>query len=120
MKSYKLLFSFLLLSILSINFYFANICLGERTRMDYTVSGVQPGQSCEAIQAPYPFSSPGTPALSNGQTSSSFPVQVPNSGVVGNQGFSLTCGTGYTASTDTDALNVLLFLKGAINEITCF
>jgi hypothetical protein len=120
MKSYKLFFSFLFLLTLSINFSFANICLGDTTTLNYTVSGVQPGQSCLAIRTPEGFDPLLTPTLNNGQTNSSVPVQVPYSGVVGNQGFSLTCGTGWTAGTDTDALNVLLFLKGAINEITCF
>jgi hypothetical protein len=114
MKSYKLLFSFLLLSILSINFSFANICPGDTTTLNYSVSGVQPGQSCSAIAAPINFFSPGTPAVSGGSANGSYSVKVPNSGVVGNQGFSLTCGTGYTASTDTDALNVL-----PLNTSTC-
>jgi hypothetical protein len=108
----KLLFS--LLFLLSVSFNFASaldVCRGQSVTLTYNVSGVQVGQSCDAIQPALGFNPLPAPPVSSGSSSGSYQVTVPAGAPLGpTANFSLTCGN--PSGTGVDNLNV-------VNQASC-
>jgi hypothetical protein len=110
----KLLFSLLFILSATINFASAlDVCRGQTITLAYNVSGVQSGQSCDAVQPAPGFISPGQPPVSGGSSSGSYQVTVPGNAPYGpTANFSLTCGLPPAQASGVDNLNV-------VNQASC-